>query len=105
MAVLSYVIAAAGGLIGGTLGVVLPFTVSKKAGFTVASVLEKKNDKIEDETQTDEEGNPIKATEIKSEPIFHVVEEEKPKSPFKAGPKKKAEEKNVNGVETVNPEN
>lgn len=100
MAVLNYIIAAAGGLVGGVAGVMLPTVISKKVGFTVKSVLEKKDEKDE-EVEVDEEGNPIvKAVEVASEPIFHAVKEDEPKSPFKKQPKKAAE-KNVNGVEVT----
>ena len=97
-------IAAAGGAVGLAGGIAIPTIANKKTGYgnlTVPGILAPKND---EEIQVDEEGNPIvKAVEIKEEKIFHPIKEEKPKSPFKAGPKKA--EKNVNGVETVEPEN
>ena len=103
MVILNYIIAAAGGVIGGALGIAVPTAISKKTGYSVDSEVQKLlNKNNEEEVQVDEDGNPIvKAVEITEEPIFHAVKEEKPKSPFKA---KKAE-KNVNGVETVEPEN
>jgi hypothetical protein len=102
--VVKILIAAAGGAVGLAGGIGIPAIANKKTGYgnlTVPGILAPKND---EEIQVDEEGNPIvKAVEIKEEKIFHPIKEEKPKSPFKAGPKKS--DKNVNGVETVEPEN
>lgn len=100
---LGLIIAAIGGFVGASIGVgATTYSFIKKGGIQL-DILNQNNavEKSEEETQIDEEGNPIvKAVEIKedNQQIFHAVKEEEPKSPFKS-------DKHVNGVETVDPQN
>lgn len=109
---LGLIIAAIGGFVGTAIGVAIPTTNFIKKGGIAPEVFKNHpeiivndilNKEDEEEIQVDEEGNPIvKAVEIKedNQQIFHAVKEEEPKSPFKS-----KEDKHVNGVETVDPQN
>lgn len=102
---LGLIIAAVGGILGASVGIgATTYNFVKKGGIQVGIPNQNNTDEEsnEEEIPVDEEGNPIvHPIEIKEDnQIFHVVKEEEPKSPFKS-----KEDKHVNGVETVDPQN